>query len=554
MNIKLSITSLFLTACLPLNAWSQLSNEITFSAETERLPESRGTTKVKILRSDATRPGVFNIMIDGDAIPGKDYRLGTEGEYNNQSISVLMSPGKHFTELEVVVLDDVSAESDETIELNLLTGDTGFDDSENSRVSIVIEANDFTVTSVNDSGEGTLRQAIRNANNFPGLDTVSFSSEHGPFGPPREILLESSLPEITDDLILDGYIEGFLWQPAGVIVSGDYSHQVISNGVGIRLEVLDITISNGRSEKGGGIFNRGELIVKGVTMEGNQASMDGGAVFNEGGTMYLINSTLVENTASNRGGALANVGGFLTITNSTLTENRAQEGGAVFSDGTIRLSNSILANSGSVEDCLVTEESDTAGTHNLVEVNRNCPGVFFEDDPKLTPRKYFNGMTKTFPLGGLSLARNSGSNEAALDEYGEPLRWDQRGNGDPRVVAGYTDIGAFETQAFPKFVVDTLEDNQQQGCGGTRGDCPLRAAIRLANAIGKDVQITFDRYVFKEVRRLELKRPIPTPGVRVTLDAGETPGIQVLLVGGGNPVEPEDMQMYSLTGVTFGEN
>ncbi len=49
-----------------------------------------------------------------------------------------------------------------------------------------------------------------------------------------------------------------------------------------------------------------------------------------------------------------------------------------------------------------------------------------------------------------------GDNGAAVDEHGEPLRWDQRGNGDPRFVAGITDVGAFERQAFALLVVDTI--------------------------------------------------------------------------------------------------
>ncbi|MDD5542294.1 MAG: FG-GAP-like repeat-containing protein [Acidobacteriia bacterium] len=58
----------------------------------------------------------------------------------------------------------------------------------------------FTVTNTNDSGPGSLRQAIFDAFANPGLDRISFNIGTGP----KTISPSSALPEIDDPVILDG--------------------------------------------------------------------------------------------------------------------------------------------------------------------------------------------------------------------------------------------------------------------------------------------------------------------------------------------------------------
>lgn len=397
------------------------------------------------------------------------------------------------------------------------------------------------VTVRTDSGAGSLRQALIDSNAAPGPDVIVFDSQGGVFGPPQTITLHSELPEITGDLTLDGYLEDFLWQSAGVIISGNGEHRILSVSPGAKVSVRNLTLADGRAKHGGAVLNRGRLVVSGVTAINNEASRDGGAISNQKGEVFIINSTLVDNRARGKGGGVASKRGTLTITNSTFSGNAASNGGAVFSSDTLALRNSILANSESKSDCSLSGRGDAASTHNIIERNNSCPGALHEADPKLDRLDYFNGMTKTISLGMRSLALNAGNNRAAVDENGDPLVWDQRGNGDPRFVAGYTDIGAFETQAFPKLVVDTLEDSPIQGCGGGSGDCPLRAAIRLAEASGKPEVITFDLNVFKDHRILELQRPLAVPTSNVTIDASSAGGLS-LRAAGNQPVFEGDLQ------------
>ena len=69
--------------------------------------------------------------------------------------------------------------------------------------SAVVETT-FTVTNTNDSGPGSLRQAIEDANLYPGTDTIDFAL--GVEFPSIELL--SALPFITTSIIIDGSTGG----------------------------------------------------------------------------------------------------------------------------------------------------------------------------------------------------------------------------------------------------------------------------------------------------------------------------------------------------------
>ncbi|MFH1536434.1 MAG: right-handed parallel beta-helix repeat-containing protein, partial [Patescibacteria group bacterium] len=59
----------------------------------------------------------------------------------------------------------------------------------------------YTVSNTNDSGAGSLRQAITDANANPGTDTIDFSGL--PTGGQETITLSSALPDITESVIID---------------------------------------------------------------------------------------------------------------------------------------------------------------------------------------------------------------------------------------------------------------------------------------------------------------------------------------------------------------
>src|SRR5437763_862463 len=59
----------------------------------------------------------------------------------------------------------------------------------------------FTVTNSNDGGAGSLRQAILDANNSPGLDSIAFNISGTNV---HTITLATPLPPISDPVVIDG--------------------------------------------------------------------------------------------------------------------------------------------------------------------------------------------------------------------------------------------------------------------------------------------------------------------------------------------------------------
>src|SRR5262249_4466739 len=96
----------------------------------------------------------------------------------------------------------------------------------------------FTVRNLADSGPGSLRQAVLDANDRPRADTIRFA----PAAREGTIALTSGELSITDDLILDG---------PGVhrlTISGNDASRVFSvSGSATDLVIRDLTIAHGRA-------------------------------------------------------------------------------------------------------------------------------------------------------------------------------------------------------------------------------------------------------------------------------------------------------------------
>ena len=388
----------------------------------------------------------------------------------------------------------------------------------------------LTVTTIADAGPGSLRAALQEASQSTQPHRIVFGEADGPFRTPQIIELSAPLPEVRGRVEIDGFISGLLWKAYGVTISGAGKHRVFEVAPGGDLRVSGVTISDGRADTGAGILNHGRLVVEGVTMVSNQADDAGGAVANQGGTAFLINSTAVTNRAA-RGGAVANLAGELRVTNVTLDANKAAIGSDIFSFGQLTLANSILDSD--EEQCVnsgtLTEES----THNLFATGTGCGEPIITADPHFQALNHYNGPTPTLPISGRSPARNLGANSAAVDADGNPLKWDQRGNGDPRFAGGYVDIGAFEHQSqLPsEFIVDTLVDTGLRGCTRTGiANCPLRAAVELSIAGRRLVPIRFHPGVFSEPQVLKLtKIPVGADQRQLVFDGADSGGVTIVV-------------------------
>src|SRR5262245_53449589 len=177
----------------------------------------------------------------------------------------------------------------------------------------------FTVGNLADSGPGSLRQAIFDANDNPGADVVTFApSLRG------TVTLTSGELSITDDLILDGPGVNRL------TVSGNDASRVFSvSGSATDVEIRDLTIANGRATGTTAVGPIGPVTL-------------GGALLNTGARVVLSHVTMANNQAVGaiaQGGAIANIfGASLVVTDSTFTANRAAgtmvgSAGAILNEG-----------------------------------------------------------------------------------------------------------------------------------------------------------------------------------------------------------------------------
>src|SRR5262249_51606458 len=151
----------------------------------------------------------------------------------------------------------------------------------------------FTVLNLADGGEGSLRAAVLAANTSPGADVIDFAP-----GLTGTIGLTGGQLDVTDDLTIDG-------PGAGVLaVSGSDASRVFRIGSGVTVAIDDLTITHGRADNGGGIWNAsGSLSLSHVIVSQNQALgapgnlAQGGGVFNQGGALTVEHSTFSGNVA-----------------------------------------------------------------------------------------------------------------------------------------------------------------------------------------------------------------------------------------------------------------
>jgi len=191
-------------------------------------------------------------------------------------------------------------------------------------------AEDFVVTNLDDSGPGSLRQAILDGNGE--ADTITFA----PALAGGTVLLSSGQLVIANDtadpdLTIDGGGDGDGTPDITIDAQGNSRVFIVANpnDPNANATLQGLVITGGNEDVGGGIFNDGgTLTVTNSTISGNRADF-GGGILNDGGMLAVTNSTISGNSASFGGGISHGVGGTATVTNSTISGNSADFGGGI---------------------------------------------------------------------------------------------------------------------------------------------------------------------------------------------------------------------------------
>ena len=260
------------------------------------------------------------------------------------------------------------------------------------------------------------------------------------------------------------------------------------------MTLTNATVSgNSAASDGGGIYNyQGTVTLTNATVSDNSADEDGGGIYSyHKGTVTLTNTTVSGNCANEDGGGIYHHGGgTLALTNATVSGNSANsDGGGIYQYGTLTLNNTIVALNNAPASADIY--GDLTAHSSLVGVN---PGFV------RNPSAGADGVWGTadddvgdLRLKDTSLAINLGNDALAVDGDGLPLMRDRDGN--PRVVDGSVDIGAYEYQGAPSArrespstVVTTLADTVDT----TDGRISIREACVHASSTEKEVTFAAD--------------------------------------------------------------
>lgn len=215
----------------------------------------------------------------------------------------------------------------------------------------------YTVTNTDDSGSGSLRQAILDANANPGADEIDATGVSGTI-----LLASGALPEIVDDLTITG--------PGAetLAISGLNAHRVFSVGSGANVTISALTVRNGYTEwGGGGVAIWGESIVTLNALRVLSSTADyGGGVFAGGSTVTINESQISSNTATWGAGVFsqatwdADLGEYIldesttTINTSLIVDNVSTDRGGALE---------LLGNKMIVRQSCILDNSDIAVTN-----------------------------------------------------------------------------------------------------------------------------------------------------------------------------------------------
>ena len=169
---------------------------------------------------------------------------------------------------------------------------------------------------------------------------------------------------------------------------------------GFAVTLTNVTLTNGKADKGGAIYNFGNLDLVHVNFVNNTAKYGGaimnyayglvlddstftnntakigGAIYNSADCFVVGNSTFANNTATSKGGAIYNYGIGFVVGNSTFANNTAEDAGAVYNEGDNSVvGNSTFANNTAEDAGAVYNEGDNSVVGNSTFVNNTATSI-----------------------------------------------------------------------------------------------------------------------------------------------------------------------------------
>jgi hypothetical protein len=281
-------------------------------------------------------------------------------------------------------------------------------------LTIPAHATTIIVTNTNDSGPGSLRQALADTNDGDTIDATSISGvitlTSGQLQVDKSMTINGAG---ADRLAIDANMASRIFQ----IGLGQTGETVTISGLTIRnaqgnfgggifittdatATIINCSVSGSSAGFGGGIFNDAALTIANTTISGNIAS-EGGGTYNNG-TLTISNSTFSGNSGQSVGGAIFNDKGTMQVTNSTISNNSAFSGGGILNLGTLEIGNTILKTGASGGNIVTKSGVVTSLGYNLSNDDGGgfltSTGDQINTDPLLSPLQNNGGSTFTHAL------------------------------------------------------------------------------------------------------------------------------------------------------------
>jgi hypothetical protein len=298
----------------------------------------------------------------------------------------------------------------------------------------------FTVTNTNDSGAGSLRQAILDANASPGADTIDVTAT-------GTINLQSPLPPLSTDMTITapGADELTVRRDSG----GEYGIFVIPSGATVSISGL--TVSNGYAFSagppslpgGGGVYNLGVLTLTDSTISGNGTNNFGGGILNSWRSDTVFGVAELDNvTVTNNGSQLLGAGvmndGEMKITNSTISKNGPSSfAGGVYNDGTLTMEGStVSANDGGAHGGGIMNDFGGSATITNSTISDNAVGS--PSTSGTSGGGIYNTNDSTLALRNSTVTNNTANFGGGIDNEGDGSTDSSMAKVGGTIVAGNT--------------------------------------------------------------------------------------------------------------------
>jgi Tol biopolymer transport system component len=346
-------------------------------------------------------------------------------------------------------------------------------------------------------GNCTLRAAIMETNALDAVNTINVPS--GTF-----------TLNLGSELIIDGDLTLNGTGAASTIIQANSSPEVAGFRV-LKITSGDVFISgvsilNGDSLDGGGLFNSGTTTIIDSTIADNSVrpqdppsdndSFRGGGVYNEG-VLTISNSDVLRNKATFDGAGIFNAaGGTLAVIRSSISLNRAINdnftglGGGIYNNGLASVTDTTIAGN---------------------NVDKDGPGILNHGDLTITSSTISNNNSASFGLGGgihnsgagasltllnTTISGNSGADEgggifntddAAVSVSNSTITGNRAGAG---VGAGVSNLGG-SLRVKGSIIAGNLDSNGDSGvdCLGSSSNT-ISLGFNLLGNVG-DPQIGF---------------------------------------------------------------